>query len=215
MKRNVLVLFFVFFIIISCDRKISPQEIVRNENSLILESKTKEIVVSIPYKMTINERILFSIRDNGIVEIDDNVYVYSEYSNGTVRENDVLFRLYDKNNLFGINILEQFFDGGVLGYTLLYNAETKELFMNQRDHINDLGQDTIFWDFFSIGNHFIVAFGAKAYAYNDFTGELLWTQVYYQKDGTRIIIYDDSFVINDKDGNKYRIYGDGRKEKFE
>jgi len=235
LKRNILIIFFVLVIIAGCARKTPQQaeaditvidktyeedrdklrsKTVRNENTLI--QRKNEIIreAVIPYEMMINERVKFLIKDNGIVEIDDNVYVYSEYSNGTVRTNDVLLRYYGENNIFGIYIVEQNFSGGTVGFTIIYNAETQELLMNQSNYKDEL-QPVHLYDFFSIRNHFIVAFDIKAHAYDDLTGELLWTQVYNQKMGKSFILYNDHFVVDDEDGNKYRIYGDGRKEKFE
>lgn len=230
MKRKMLVLVLLLVITLTgCVRKTPRQVIeelvviekegamvetgtIKNGNRFRRERERNEIVVLIPHEMVINENIKLTIKDDGLISFNDNVFVYSENSNEALtRWYGISLRWYARNNLIGIDITEQH-SGGVASYVLVYNTETQELLVNQDNYISELGQSSSLWDFFTIGNNFIVAFGIKAFSYDNTTGELLWTQTYNMRSGRRIIIYNDSFVIDDRNGNRYRIYGDGRKE---
>ena len=217
MKRTILnfILFFILVIMSGCVRKIPLQTVNETEsieNMVIRNSETQRKIVSLPFEMEINENNILSIKDNGIIEFNGKEFKFSEDSNATVRQNDIEIRFYGRNSLFGIRISEQLFCGGVRGFIFVYNTETHELLINQIEHLNEQGRGVTLWDFFNIKNNFIVVFSTKAYAFDDLTGELLWTQTYWQASGRRIVIYDDFFLIDDRDGNRYKIFGDGRKE---
>jgi outer membrane protein assembly factor BamB len=98
--------------------------------------------------------------------------------------------------------------GGITSYTIIINLSTQE------EISFDIDKNFWFWDFFSIENNFILASFEKAYSFNDMSGELLWTQEYKQQYGKgHPVVNHDHFIINDFDGNIYRIYADGRKVK--
>jgi hypothetical protein len=184
---------FLFLLIIGCVSNAFTQ--------------TEKRVVLLPFEILLNEKEKLIIRENGIVEFDEKFFVYKR--NGEEYPiNESLLTIYTKNNLYGINILEETSRGGFISYTIIINIKTKKEITYEKDEYYR------FWDFFSIQNCFILASAEKAYAFNDETGELLWTQIYGQKDGRKIIVYNDHFTIDDRDGNKYKIYGDGRKVKL-
>jgi len=214
MKNTILVLFFVLTITSGCAKKAVLHSNETNENQMVQKSVTQETIVSLPFEMTINENSKLTITNNGMIIFDDNVFIYNENSNEAVRENYILLKILSKNNLLGLYIIEQYFSGGTIGYTFVYNIQTQELVFNQRNHMNEQGQWSSLWDFLSMENKFIVALGDRAHAYDDTTNELLWTQIYNIKSGRKILIYNDRFLIDDEDGNRYSIYSDGRKEKL-
>ena len=227
--KKILVIFFILITVSGCAKKVPLQlnkeiensgvvviqnGVVINENQMVQKSATQEKIVSLPFEMTINENSKLTITNNGMIIFDDNVFIYNENSNETVRENDIMLKITSKNNLLGIYITEQYYSGGTIEYTFVYNVNANELLINQRSHMNEQGQWSSFWDFFSMGNKFLVVLSDKAYAYNDTTGELLWTQTFCLRRSRRVIIYNDRFLIDDEDGNRYSIYSDGRKEKL-
>ncbi|MDR2313916.1 MAG: hypothetical protein LBE02_05215 [Spirochaetaceae bacterium] len=174
-------------------------------NAFTQASETK--IVQLPYEIILNENEKLIIRENGIIEFCKKFFVYKkrgmEYP---IYES--LLTVNRKNNLCGINIMEEMNDGAYASYTLIINIKTKQDVPYEKDGFFR------FRDFFSIKNYFILVFAEKAYAFDDSNGELLWMQTYKQKDGRRIIINEDHFIIDDMDGNRYKIYGNGRKIKL-
>jgi hypothetical protein len=184
----------IFLLIINCVSNIFTQTI------------EKKIVV-LPFEIVINEYEKIVIKENGFIEFDNKEFLYNEYGmEDPIHE--ALVTIFIKNNLCGINILEQTNSGGVIDHTFIINTKTKKEISYEKSN------DSSFWGFFSINNNFILTYGVKAYVFNDLTGELLWTQTYKQRNGKTIIYNGDYLIIDDIDGNKYRIYGDGRKLKL-
>jgi outer membrane protein assembly factor BamB len=188
----------LFLLLIACTSKAFTQ--------------TKENVVSLPFELVLNENEneneILMIMANGIIEFGGNFFVYKENGDEYPIKYEVLITTYTKNNLYGINILEETEYGGNIEHTIIFDIKTKQEILYEKDEYFR------FWDFFSIGNCFILASAENAYAFNDSTGELLWTQTYSQRDGKGIIINKDHFITEDSNGNKYRIYGDGQKIKL-
>jgi len=196
MKR--IVLFLLFLV---CALEVFAQNFRNNDE--------KKISVILPYEILINENKKLIIRESGLIEFGNNVFIYKkekiEYP-----DVKVLITFSAKDNLFGINILETVSDGAVISYVLIFNIETeKEI----QIPFNEKGRYFSFWGFFHIGNCFIITSAERASGYNSITGELLWTQT-YRLNGSSIVKNKDHLIINDIDGNKYRIYGDGRKMKI-
>ena len=226
MKR-ILFIIMILFVFLSCEKKnklhesneaitlnepnkTTPQnDISIMEISEVQKSETQKRNVPIPCEIPINNIDKVIIRDGGIIEYFDKVILYNEFSNDSYRENNILLRTYEKNNLLGINFIEQHFTGGVVGYTLVINKNTKKevIFINDGDILDML------YDYTSIDNKFILVYTERAYAFDNSTGELLWTQTFHLGGKKRLIFYNDYFIIDDEDGNRYRIHGDGRKEK--
>ena len=193
MRQIVFSILLTSFIIIGCTSNAFAQ---------INEQK----VVSLPFEMLIDEEEKLLIKENGFIRFCNEDFMYKK--NGTEYPiHEARITLYSKNNLYGVNILEDV-GGAFTSYTLVINIKTKKEIPYAKD-INFR-----FWDFLSIENCFILASAEKAYAYNDLTGELLWTQTYRQKDGRKIILNGDHFIIDDVDGNRYGIYINGQKIKL-
>jgi len=197
-------------IIIEKSAAISEELIIQSCTDFEQSIKIDRQILALPVDMTINENINIIVRKNGLVEIDGKLFVYKTVDERQSFEDDISLTLYKKNNLLGMNIGIQYFTGGTAPYTLVINIETMEEL--QFEKYPDIL--TLFRDFISIDNIFIIALCVVAYAYDDSTGELLWMQAYNQRLDRRIIVNADHFIIDDIDGNKYRIYSDGRKEKI-
>ncbi|MCL2720178.1 MAG: hypothetical protein FWD47_02430 [Treponema sp.] len=182
-------------------------EIIK-ENINPRRRETKYFSDSLPFELTIIEDTDLKINKNGTFEFGNNIFSFMDVSEDHPFSDDIGLFIYHKNNLLGICISIQYLSGGSVGYVHVININTKEdiTFEKYPDVLNRLRE------FFYIDNIFITAFDERAYAFDDYTGELLWTQRYNLKDGKRVIMYDDHFIIDDEDGYKYKIYGDGRKE---
>jgi hypothetical protein len=164
--------------------------------------------VLLPFEASIEGNEVLIIKKEGIIEFGNKVFVFKKDGVKYPIQNKADISVYGKNNLLGVNVTELIVDGFLVLYTFIINIETqKEIFYEKVPRF-------LFWDFFSIKNYFIVVSDEKAYAFNDSTGELIWTQTYRQKNGQRIMYYEDHFIINDKDGNNYKILEDGKKIKL-
>lgn len=170
-------------------------------------TQTEKKVVSLPHEILLNGNEKLTIKENGIIEFGNTFFVYKE-AGERYPVKEALLTTYTKNNLYGIDILEETNSGGFIGYTIIINIKTKQEVLYEKNEFFR------FWDFFSLQNCFILAFAEGAYAFDDSTGELLWTQIYKQKDGKKIIVNSDHFIIDDIDGNRYRLYRNGRKIKL-
>jgi len=197
MKR--IALFLCFFV---CALEVFAQ-FVRNTDQ-------NQISVNLPYEKTINESKKLIIKENGMIEFGNNVFIYNK-DGLQYHDIKVLITFSGKDNLFGVNILETVSDGAVIDYTLIFNIETQE---EIQIPLYEKGRYFGLWGFFDIGNCFILTSGKKAYGYNSITGELLWIQEYRLKNGSSIVNNKEYLLIDDIDGNKYKIYGDGRKIKI-
>jgi hypothetical protein len=226
--------FFLFlliiFIFLGCTPKVIPQAVemaetivieditsLPNETAINIELMTHrpilelqqsirtEEIVFFPYEMVINDNVKFIFRENGTILFGDKVFVFKNDGERSPIHESLITR-YSKNNLLGLNIMEQTYFGGIISYTHIFNIAIKEEISFDKDEYFR------FWNFFTIENNFILVSAEKAYAFNSLTGELLWTQTYKQRDGIRITPSDDHFIIEDVDGNIYKIFGDGRKE---
>jgi len=178
-------------------------------NNVIQESSRQRYYVTLPFEITIIDDIKLIVYNNGTFDLGSKKFTYMEIYEDLPFEDDVVVSIYHENNLLGVNISIQYLTGGNVLYTHVINIETLEDIP-----FKDQGLFILLKDFFSIDNIFIAAFNKRAYGFDDNTGDLLWTQTYNLQDGEIVIINDDHFVIDDKDGNKYRIYGDGRKDFF-
>jgi hypothetical protein len=171
-------------------------------------SETEKIylsVVALPFEVSIKGSEVLMIKKEGIIEFGNKVFVFKEDGTKYPIHYKVLLSVYCRNNLLGVSVTEEVGDGAFVGYTLIINIETKKEIPFEKDAFFR------FWDFFSIKNYFILVFAEKAYAFNDLTGKLQWVQTYRQKDGRKIIPYKDHFIINDVDGNNYKIFKNGKK----
>jgi outer membrane protein assembly factor BamB len=174
--------------------------------SKVFAQKIEDTVFSLPFEITVIGSGKLRIKENGLIEFGDKVFIYKE--NGSRHPiHEAMITIYRKNNLCGVNVLEEVSDGAYISYTLIIDIKIPKEVSYEKD------PDFSFWDFFSIKKCFILVSNRKAYAFNDSTGELLWIQPYRQKAGRKIIVNEDHFIIDDIDGNKYRIYEDGRKIK--
>jgi hypothetical protein len=182
------------------DELITQQVIQETQQAV-----SKEEIVSLPHEILIKENFKLIIQVNGTIKFGDNLIVYKDDGENKLLLDEVFIRTFSKSNLFGINIMEDV-GGAFAGYTLIFNIATNEEIQFEKEGLFG------FWGFFSIENIFILTFAEKAFAFDDSTGELLWTQTYRQRDGRRIIFNDNHLVIDDMDGNRYKIFGDGRKE---
>ena len=222
-----IILFLGIFLIISCTQETSSQynnEVINenNDQRILVENIQKQqqynelgIVVPLPYQMMVNKTENLTIQENGIIDFDNKVIFYKNIDFEGPCENEVLLKIHEKNNLLGMNIQEQYFTGGIVGYTLIINLETKEIIMNQRDFVDNENNWVSLWDIFSIENALILYFGIMANAYDTFTGNILWTQTYKRKSGlNKTIVYLAYYIIDDVDGKQYKIYIDGKKEIF-
>jgi hypothetical protein len=171
-------------------------------------TQTEEEVVSLPFEILLNRNEKLIIRENGIIEFGGNFFVYKENGEKYPIKYEALITTYIKNNLYGINILEETEYGGYIDHTIVIDIKTKQEVPYEKDEYFR------FWDFISMQNCFVLVSAEKAYAYDDITGELMWTQIYRQKDGRRIIVNDDHFIIDDVDGNRYKIFKNGEKVKI-
>jgi len=157
--------------------------------------------VFLPYEVAINETASLVIRENGTIEFGNNVFVYVERY---ISYPEITLTTHRGNNVYGINILEQV-GCAVIWHTLLFNVATMEKIPFEKH------RDFIFGGFFAMGSNFILTSREKAWAFDDSTGGLLWTQTFTQRSGRRITANADHLLINDANGNKYQIFGDGRK----
>jgi len=181
-------------------------------------------VVSFTFERTIDYNVNIKIHKNGILELNNveyiwNNYVYNNLYDNSHFEDDFLLHIQRKNNLLGLRILLQYFSGGTASYTLLINIETKEEILNQRSgDLDEYGNMVSLWNIFPVGNILILFFAdmdgsGTAFSYDSFSGEILWRQIYSRQKGlNRTIIYEDHFIIHDVNGNRYKIFIDGRKE---
>jgi hypothetical protein len=171
-------------------------------------TQTEKKVVSLPSEILLNGNEKLIIRENGTIVFGEKIFIYKKRGMEYPIKYEALITTYAKNNLYGINILEETEYGGYISYTIIIDLKTKQKVPCEKDEYFR------FWDFFSLQNCFILASAEKAYAYDDITGELLWIQIYRQKDGRRIIVNNDHFIIDDVDGNRYKIFKDGEKIKI-
>ena len=212
-----------------------------HENSNItnekIEEKTEEIVeiiqqerqqynelgevVSFTFERIIDYNVNIKIHKNGILELNNVEYIWNNNVHSNVYDNnhfedDFLLHIHRKNNLLGLDILLQYFSGGTASYTLLINIETKEEILNQRSHVDEYDNWVSLWDMFPVGDILVLYFfggSGTAFAYDSISGGVLWTQTYNRQKGlNRTIIYEDHFIVNDINSNRYRIFIDGRKE---
>ena len=151
----------------------------------------REIVI-LPYELEITEKIKLTIRETGVMELNDKTFVYRKDDYMFFWEEGVMVRIYSSENLCGIDIMEQTWSGGIIGYTHILNLETQEEIPYERYEYFR------FWGFFSFENIFIMTSAEKAYAFNDSTRELLWTQTYMQRDGNSIIKEEDYLIKKGK-----------------
>jgi len=161
-------------------------------------------IVSLPFEITVTEKEKLLLKENGIIEFANKTFVYKEDGEKYPIRYNALITIYCKNNLCGLNIMEE----TGTSYTIIINIKAKKEIPYEKDPYFR------FWDFFAIENYFILTSAEKAFAFNDSTGELLWTQTYQQRDGRKIIANKDHFIIDDVDGNRYRINKDGNKIKL-
>jgi len=201
-------------VLLSSEAVINEEPITQTVEEQPQNTRINREIVSLPYEIQINENkiIIHEIRGKGTVEIDGKLFVYKTVDERELFEDDISLTLYKKNNLLGMSIQVQYSTGGVVCYTLIINTETQEEILLLEKDANIWH---IFLRFFSVENNFIVIFSQIAYAFNDLTGELLWFQTFGDVNyNRRIITYEDHFVIDERDGNMYMIFGDGRKEKI-
>ena len=161
--------------------------------------------VLLPYK-TMAGGIPLVIKADGTIEFGSNEFKYMTVQEEDPFSNEILLITYRKNNLLGMSILIQYYDTGVAEFACVFNTATGE----------KVSRDTSvfysFWNLLALDDLLILASDREAYAFDSFTGELMWTQTYTQKESDPITGNDGYLIITDVDGNIYKIFGDGRKE---
>jgi len=175
------------------------------------QTAIKSEIVSLPFEIIIKKNEKLLIKENGIIEFNNKEFVYKKAgAENPLRRNEAMVTIYNKNNLCGVDIIEEVWNGDDIVsnlYTQIINTKTLTEVILPRDPFCLI-------NFFSIENCFVAAFAGEAYGFDDSTGDLLWTQTYDEIFDMRIIIDKDHFIIHDDNGNRYKIYSDGKKEEY-
>jgi len=159
--------------------------------------------VFLPHEFTVNEYRSLVIRKNGIIEFGGNVFVSRIVDEITPSDNEITLTTHVKNNLLGVDIT--YLDRIANRHMHIFNIASREKIAIPFD----ADAFATFQGFFSMGNRFILltyesmavhddATGeflrdtlgrlirletGKVYAFDDATGELLWTQAYSYRFG--------------------------------